>query len=122
MPKLIQFVQHVWQNYTDIKLFGICFGAQLIAHSLGGEVKPIALPKERPYLLGREEIMLKPAFFKLPAAKRAFKLGYEQKQSITLHVSHGLEVARMPEGATLLASSATTGVELYNIGNRALCT
>lgn len=54
-------------------MLGICFGSQLIAHALGGEVRHMALPEDRPYLLGREEINLKPAFFELPAAKRVFK-------------------------------------------------
>jgi GMP synthase-like glutamine amidotransferase len=83
----------------------------------------MSLPKETPYLLGREEITLRPSFFELQATERLFASGnYERKDKITFHVSHAMEVSRLPEGATLLASSKTTDIELYSIGNRALCT
>lgn len=54
MPMLIRFVQDVWTNMPEVKMLGICFGSQLIAHALGGEVRKMDLPKDRPYLLGRE--------------------------------------------------------------------
>jgi len=38
-----------------------------------------------------------------------------------LQESHGDHVAELPEGATLLGYSNSCNVEIYSIGDRALC-
>jgi len=45
----------------------------------------------------------------------------ENLPNIVLQESHGDNVSILPTGATLLASSDSTNVEFYSIGNRVLC-
>ena len=72
-------------------LLGICYGHQLIAYALGGEVGPNPRGRES----GTVEIMLRdearpdPLFAGLPATFRA-------------HASHAQSVLRLPPGATWL--------------------
>ena len=67
-----EFVRKVYNEYPHIKMFGSCFGHQIIAHSLGGRCsKMLDLPKERAKIVGREHIKLTDEFFKLKYVQRA---------------------------------------------------
>jgi GMP synthase-like glutamine amidotransferase len=90
--------------------FGICLGHQLLATALGGEVAPAA-SKE----VGVHDVSLTvdgvshPQFAGLPAAMKVMQW-------------HGAEVKRAPQGAAILAASATTAVQALAIDGHALST
>lgn len=67
---LKQFVRNVYYDYPNIKMVGICFGHQLIAHSLGGKTEKMRQDVENCLYIGKEEISLEPSFFELPFVKK----------------------------------------------------
>ena len=78
------------------RVLGLCFGAQMIAHALGGEVKP--------------------AGFWEAGARRceATKLGIEDYDVCQLHKD---AIVRLPDGAERWASSQHTQNELFAVGS-----
>ena len=69
----------------DVPILGICYGLQLIAHLLGGEVTPSA---EREY--GRAVLEIVGASSLFRSRKRGFKS--------TVWMSHGDRIERLPQG------------------------
>lgn len=67
------FVRHVYNNYKQIKMVGICFGHQLIAHSLGGKTDKMITGDEPALYIGKEEITLKDSFYEIPAVRQVLK-------------------------------------------------
>ena len=60
-------IRDVMENYPDIKLFGSCFGHQIFAHALGGNVELMtSIPEDRKKIIGRELIQLTDFFYELP--------------------------------------------------------
>jgi len=53
-------------------MIGICFGHQLIAHSLGGKTEKMN-PDEYCMYIGKEEITLNDSFYEIPAVKQVMK-------------------------------------------------
>ena len=45
LPVLTRLIQNVYENYPHIKLVGICFGSQIIAQALGGQVEKMPMFK-----------------------------------------------------------------------------
>jgi len=92
---------------AGIPLLGICYGHQLIAYALGGEVGPNPRGRES----GTVEITLRdtarhdPLFADLPAAFAA-------------HVSHAQSVLRLPPHAVWLASSRREPHHAFAVGAR----
>lgn len=39
LPVITRLIQNVYENHQHIKLIGICFGSQIIAQALGGQVE-----------------------------------------------------------------------------------
>lgn len=78
-----------------LPLLGICYGHQLLAHALGGEVRDHPRGGE----FGTAEV-------KLRAAARHDPLLGGLPQVLKAHMCHTQSVVRLPPGATLLASSA----------------
>lgn len=78
---------------ANIPIFGICYGQQLLCHSLGGRVEG-SLERE----FGRAEITIK---------KHApiFKDLWHQDQSYPVWMSHGDRVTKIPEDFEVIASS-----------------
>ena len=91
--------------HAGLPLLGICYGHQLIAHALGGEVGDNPVGRE----MGTIEISLQPQaaddplFAGLPPAFPA-------------QATHLQSVLRVPEGATVLASSAQDGCHAFRWG------
>ncbi len=81
--------------HAGVPLFGICYGHQLIAHALGGEVGPNPRGRE----MGSFEVETLDA-----AADDA--LFANAGPRFVAQVTHLQSVLRLPEGATLLAKSA----------------
>lgn len=93
---------------TEVPLLGICYGHQLIAHALGGEVGWNPRGRE----IGTWDIELReaargdPLFGALPARFPA-------------HTTHSQSVLRLPEGAELLASSALDPIHALRFAPKA---
>lgn len=94
--------------HARVPVFGICYGHQLLAHALGGEVGDNPAGRE----MGTVDIALSPQagddplFAGLPARFAA-------------QATHLQTVLRMPEGARLLATSAQDACHAFRWGEGA---
>ena len=94
--------------HDDVPVFGICYGHQLLAHALGGEVAYNPAGRES----GTIELALEPSavddplFAGLPARFPA-------------HATHLQTVLRAPEGAAILARSAQDNCHAFRWGQQA---
>ena len=86
--------------------FGVCLGHQLLATALGGEVAPAA----------QGEV----GVFDVDLADSAFFTGVAPRQKVMQW--HRAEVKRIPQGGTVLASSAACAVQAMAIDGHALST
>lgn len=89
-------------------LLGICYGHQLLAHALGGEVADNPAGRES----GTVRIDLHP-----PAADDP--LFAHAPTGFMAHTSHVQTVLRAPDGATVLARSQRDGCQAFRWGERA---
>lgn len=80
---------------AGIPIFGVCYGHQLLAHALGGEVDYLADGME----LGTQAIELLPAAANDPLSTRL-------PERFPAHLIHSQTVVTPPRGATVLARSA----------------
>ncbi len=97
-----EIVRSVMEGW-DVPLLGVCYGHQLIAHILGGEV---AKGSSAEYGLGKITIDVEDLLFKgVPKEFQAW-------------VSHFDEVKRMPAGFEALAHSSTCKVEAMRHGEK----
>lgn len=103
--------------YSHIKLIGICFGHQVIAHSLkGGKsyINPLKTNIHNNWEIGTREIIFNQNF------RKVFPNFDPNKLSLNVLEHHRDAVISIPDNAMLLASSKWTENELYNIGDRVL--
>ncbi|MEN0616618.1 glutamine amidotransferase [Klebsiella indica] len=92
-------------------LFGVCYGHQLMAHALGGEVDYHPAGREA----GSKTISL---------SERGIKdsLLAKQPASFSAHLTHMQTVIRLPQGATVLASSRHDPHQIVRYGEHAVST
>ena len=88
---------------SDKKLIGICFGHQMIAYSLGGQVEK----SPRGWGIGVMESRVNSQMPWMQPAVQTFRL----------RVSHQDQVSRIPQGAQLIASNDFCPVEAFQKGN-----
>ena len=93
--------------HAGVPLFGICYGHQLIAHALGGEVGPNPRGRE----MGSFEIETIDVAADDPLFANA-------GARFVAQVTHLQSVLRLPEGATLLAKSALEPHQAYRWGEQ----
>ncbi len=98
LAPLFEFVAAAART-SDARLFGACFGLQVIATALGGRVE--ANPDGR-FAFGSERV------------------GFDGGEALTLLESHGEQATVLPPGARRLASSATAENEMFAVGDRVL--
>ena len=94
-------------NELQLPYMGVCLGAQLLADALGGEVKPMSVPE-----VGLKAITLTSIGCRHP-------LMSELPKTLKVLQWHGQEVTRLPQEATILASSNQCQVQAYAVGNYA---
>lgn len=105
LDPLRQFIRDAYGQATP--MVGICFGHQIIADALGGEVRK----SEKGWGMGRHiyEVVDNPSFFDLPQA------------SVSLACSHQDQVITPPaEARVLLASDFTPNAGLYYANGKTL--
>ncbi len=90
---------------SGVPVLGICYGMQLIAHHLGGEVAPA---ERREY---------GPALLEVNEPGRLFE---HLPTRLPVWMSHGDQVRRLPAGFRVLASSANSPVAAFDDGERLL--
>jgi GMP synthase-like glutamine amidotransferase len=107
-PWVVRLREYVRERFiAGDKLLGICFGHQLLAHSLGGH----AGRSEKGWGLGVQKYQLhaQPAWMQPPLP------------GLQLQASHQDQVHKLPEGAQLLASNDFCNHAAYHIGDQLLC-
>lgn len=103
---LSSYINTLYQ--ADIKMLGICFGHQLIAHTLGGKTE-LAPPG---WGVGVHNYK---------TTVQGKKLNPELNQGFSLLVSHRDQVVSLPKQATLVAKSDFCPNAAYQINNQVLC-
>jgi len=94
---------------TELPLFGVCYGHQLMAHALGGRVD---------YLPGGREIGTQTIELSAVAARDPLAAALSAR--FRAHTTHEQSVIEPPEGATVLARSARDPHQLLRYGPHAL--
>lgn len=97
-----------WVVKSGTPLLGICYGHQLLAHAMGGQVGPNPLGKE----FGTVEIQLSEH-----ATRDILFEGFPPIMRV--HASHSQSVLALPPGAKLLASNAKDTYHAFSIGDAA---
>ena len=140
LPVLTRFIQNVYENYPNLKLIGICFGSQIIAQALGGQVEKMPMfnsmsPNQLQTYIGKEIIELRQEFFEETFVRRIINEFIHSKNepdryleqlkhlmgTLIVHTVHGDHVALLPNGAVNLGYSDRTENEIWRIEDRVLC-
>ncbi|MFA9429390.1 gamma-glutamyl-gamma-aminobutyrate hydrolase family protein [Egicoccus sp. AB-alg2] len=100
IDELVDFVRDA--DAQDAPMVGICFGHQLLAHALGGEVRRA----DHGWGVGVHEATVVSATDWMDPSLPSYRL----------LVSHQDQVVRLPEGASLLATSRHAPVAAYQRG------
>lgn len=104
IPPLVEFLRRAIA--AGRKVVGICFGHQLLAHYFGGETRPAAggwaVGVHETRLVGAEDWM-EPA-----------------QSEVALVSSHKDQVARLPEGARLIASTPFCPIAGFVLGRNVM--
>lgn len=116
MFKLEQFIRKLYQltETERPKLFGTCFGHQLIAKALGGTVDN---NKHGQFILGSEQVKVNESLYNQGYFSKLFK-----EKAFRIMESHGEEVIKIPSGAICSGSSETCKNEILMYGDHILST
>jgi GMP synthase-like glutamine amidotransferase len=118
--------------HGGVKVYGACFGCQVIAEALGGKVD--ANPCGLPFVLKRETVVLTEAMTNRPEYELALTAfpptaltggaASEKKPTrqarLAVLQAHGDVVVSLPNGAVLLAHSETAPCEMFALGEDVL--
>jgi GMP synthase-like glutamine amidotransferase len=111
--ELFECIHKIYEEYKNINLLCICFGAQVVSQALGGRVAKM----DRSFIRGGETLNIRPEFYELEYIKN---LGLDSTKSLVIGQSHGDHIVELPIGAILHGSSVNTNVEVYTIGTHVL--
>jgi GMP synthase (glutamine-hydrolysing) len=95
---------------AEVPFFGICFGHQLVAQALGGEVKLNSRGRE----IGTVRVTRLAEDF-------LFDGGGGVGSELFANATHKDTVARLPDGARVLASSALEPTQAFAVGRAIRC-
>jgi GMP synthase-like glutamine amidotransferase len=104
IANLMQFIQASYQ--AGVKLVGICFGHQILAHALGGHAEKSA--KGQNFGLNQFDIL----------ATKPWMTG--QPQNCALYFAHQDQVMTLPPQAQRLAGNDFCPIAMYEIENQVL--
>jgi len=110
---LFQLIRKVHNEYSNINLLGICFGAQVIAQALGGKVEK--MPGD--FIHGGEVLKVKSEFYELPYVKNS-KL--DAAKQLVVAQAHSDHIIELPATAKHYASSDNTNIEIFTVNNNIL--
>lgn len=99
------------------QLYCGCFGSQLLAVALGGDV---GINPSNTFKFGSECLQILPDWKNHPILSKAKKNDNASLEEIKVLETHGQCVAKLPLGAKLAASSRTCRNEIWFIGNNIL--
>ena len=112
-----EFIRYL-KDKTRVRYLGICYGAQVLAQALGGTVEK--MPGS--YRDGNDEIFFTEEFYNQPYVRAYKELCGRKPKALSYVKGHGDHISTLPKDALLLATSATTEVELFCIGDQFLGT
>ena len=111
---LREIIKDLYSNKNNknkyCRILGICFGHQLISNALDG----ISGPSNAGWQLGIQHIQFNQQFHKLFPSMNNI-------QSLPILKLHRDQVHKLPSNSVLLASSCSTPIEMYSIGDNVLC-
>jgi GMP synthase-like glutamine amidotransferase len=113
--RLQELIRKIYTT-TEIRILGVCYGHQLVAHTLGGR----ASRRDGPMVKETETLQFTEECLQNPFLGRAIKEAGLDLEKNRIAESHEDEVAVLPEEAILCAKSKTAGVEMYYIPNRVM--
>jgi len=114
MESLFDYIRQFTSRQNSCKMYASCFGCQTVAHALGGRVGKHPSGTE---ILKCEKIFPTERFYQQSWAQGIFN---DTSVPLVVLESHGDCVLTLPEGSELLASSHSTPIELFVIGNKLL--
>lgn len=108
MPRVKRFIRRIYSAFPNIKLFGHCLGAQLLAASLGGAVDKDPVQH---FILGNETVKLTSA-------------GQEELKGLPIEFKiselHSDYIQSLPRDGVLYGSSESCAVEVWGVPGRVL--
>lgn len=110
IPKLAEFIKNCDKGKK--KLFGICFGHQLIAHVLGGNAEKASKGWE--IGLATVSVVHKNIRAHAPWMEGA-------PATLKLYMSHQDQVTKLPTNGLLLAKNDFCPIQAYTIGSHIFC-
>lgn len=113
MLKLESFIKKLF-NLNDLhrpKLYGTCFGHQIIAKALGGKVSNNQVGR---FVFGSEIVKINK---KLRKTSYFSKILGKKKKAFRIMESHGEEVTQIPMGASCVGSSGSCSNEILMYGD-----
>jgi GMP synthase-like glutamine amidotransferase len=97
---------------AQVPVIGVCLGAQLVAHALGGQVAPMVDGSGRPRIeVGFHKLNINPGG-QIETMLAGIPWTHSQFQA------HGQEVTKLPDGGANFASSAMCKTQAFRIGLR----
>ena len=118
--KLAEVLQKAYKDHPQLKLLGICFGCQFLAHCLGGraakmEGLPVPFMTDLSYVSLTKEMKEKKYYL-----RTLEQLELPEVDRFVVVESHGDHVAKLPETAQILGHSETTNVEMWGLDEKIL--
>jgi GMP synthase (glutamine-hydrolysing) len=110
LEPLFELVRRAVGEPRGPRVLGACFGLQVAARALGGQVEPNPVGH---FVFGTERVTIDPAF-------HDEFTGAPGPAEVTLLSSHGEQATRLPPGARALGRSATSAHEIFAIADRLL--